>query len=97
MKDIPAILTTVKDFFEQLIPFIVGLTLIFFMFGVFRLVRKGSEDDRKQGKQIIAFGIVALFVMVSVWGLVNVISESVDMKKDDTSRAPQGPGVPKFK
>lgn len=96
MLDIPGLIQLTKVLINKLIPFIIALTLVVFMLGVFRLVRTDSEDDRKQGRQIISFGIVALFVMVSVWGLVNLLSYSIGFGPD-ASRAPQGPGVPRFK
>ncbi len=96
MRDIPAVINLIKEFINRLIPFIIALTLLFFIIGVFRLVRSSGEDDRKQGIQIISFGVVALFVMVSVWGLVNFLSYSIGFGTD-ASRAPQGPGVPRFK
>ncbi len=96
MRDIPAVINLVRELINRLIPFIIALTLVFFLLGVFRLVKSSGEDDRKQGIQIISFGVVALFVMVSVWGLVNFISYSVGFGPD-ASRAPQGPGVPRFK
>ena len=33
-------------------------------------------EDKETGKQIMIWGIIALFVMVSVWGLVNVLSNT---------------------
>lgn len=96
MNDIPRLIFMLKDFLNNLAPFIVGLTLLYFIFGVFRLVQSGNETAREQGRSIIGFGIVGLFIMVSVWGLVNIISNSVGFGPD-ASRAPQGPGVPQFR
>lgn len=60
----------------SLVPLIVSLTLIVFLWGIFQLVRSNSEDSRKDAIKIITFGIVALFVMVSVWGLVAILSNT---------------------
>ncbi len=60
----------------SLVPVIVSLTLIVFLWGIFQLVRSNSEDSRKDAIKIITFGIVALFVMVSVWGLVAILSNT---------------------
>lgn len=61
---------------SSLVPIIVSLTLIVFLWGIFQLVRSNSEDSRKDAIKIITFGIVALFVMVSVWGLVAILSNT---------------------
>ncbi|HEY1036994.1 MAG TPA: hypothetical protein VGE62_00265 [Candidatus Paceibacterota bacterium] len=61
---------------QMLIPLVVALTLLVFMWGVFQLVRSSSEDARKEGIAIITYGIVSLFVMVSVWGLVQILTST---------------------
>lgn len=80
---------------NRLIPFIISLTVLFFLFGVFRMILANGEQAKSEGKQIISFGIIALAVMVSVWGLVNLLINTTAMQGSST--APQGPGVPRFK
>ncbi len=60
----------------SLVPIIVSLALIVFLWGIFQLVRSNNEDARKDAIKIITFGIIALFVMVSVWGLVAILSNT---------------------
>ena len=61
---------------QTLVPLIVGLTLLYFIWGIFQLVRSNSEDSRKEAIGLITYGIVALFVMVSVWGLVSILTST---------------------
>ena len=61
---------------KTVVPLIVGLTLLYFIWGIFQLVRSNSEDARKEAVGLITYGIVALFVMVSVWGLVSVLTST---------------------
>ncbi len=52
----------------------IPLALLFFLYGLMRFIlNAGNEDAREQGKNIMIWGIVALFVMVSVWGLVSIL------------------------
>lgn len=90
---IEGIIAFLGTLLSRLGPFIIALTVLTFIWGILQLVRGGSEDARKQGRQIITFGIVALFVMVSIWGLVNILVESFTLN----NTVPQGPGVPRFK
>ncbi len=60
-----------------LLRFTIALALLFFLINIFRMVfASGSEDDIKQAKTYMLYGIVALFVMVSVWGLVNIVTST---------------------
>jgi len=89
----------VKQFGDMLLyvaPFIISLTVLAFLWGLFNLVRSNSEKAYKEAKQMIFFGIIALFVMVSVWGLVKILYNSINFGADP-SRPAQGPGIPKFK
>lgn len=92
---IPKVIDFIGNFLNRLAPFIIALTLLVFIYGLFRMILGGGEQAKKEGRQIIVFGVVGLFVMVSVWGLVNVIKLGFGFS--NVSAPPQGPGVPKFK
>jgi len=54
---------------DMLVPLAFILALLFFFWGIAKYIRSaGSEKD--EGKKVMVWGIVALFVMASVWGLV---------------------------
>lgn len=57
---------------EAVIPILFSIAVIFFVWGVFRYVIAEGED-KQVGKNVMIYGIIGLFVMVSVWGLVNVV------------------------
>jgi len=57
------------------IPIIVGLAMVTFLYGlVLYIGNSGDESKRKESVQYIIYGLVGLFVMVSVWGLVGMIA-----------------------
>jgi hypothetical protein len=57
-----------------IIPFLLGLGLVIFLIGVVGYVRAGDNEEKRQaGRDLMIFGIVALFVMVAVWGLVKIL------------------------
>ncbi|MEN9604732.1 MAG: hypothetical protein RJB39_417 [Candidatus Parcubacteria bacterium] len=57
---------------------ILALSLVSFLYGIFRLVflDASNEAERTKARKFMLWGIVALFVMVSVWGLVKVLQSS---------------------
>ena len=58
-----------------LINLILALALLVFLWGLVKYMYKGDNDaERTKGKNFMAFGIVGLFVMVSVWGLVGILT-----------------------
>ncbi|MFA6430301.1 MAG: pilin [Candidatus Paceibacterota bacterium] len=58
---------------NKLVPFIISLAVVYFIWGVFRYAVAGDEEKKKEAKTQIIWGIVGIFVMVSVWGLVNIL------------------------
>lgn len=69
--------TIIDSVLTPLTVLVVALALFFFLWGVLKYLRSaGDEGARKEGTAMMTYGIIALFVMVSVWGLVNVIKNT---------------------
>lgn len=65
---------------NPLVALFLGIALIYFMWGVLTYVRRGeSEGDRAKGIQMMTYGIIAIFVMVSVWGLVYILINTFNL------------------
>jgi len=61
-----------------LIPIVVALALLYFFWGLAKFVlASGNEVDKQKGKDIMLWGIVAIFVMVSVWGIILLLQETL--------------------
>ena len=54
------------------------------------VIAGGDEDAKKAAVQLIVWGVIFIFVMVSVWGLVGILVGSFDF---DTT-IPATPNVP---
>jgi len=68
---------------NALMPFIVALAVLFFMWGVFQFVKSaGNEDERTEGRNRMIYGIIGIFVMVSVWGFVNLLDNTFRLDSD---------------
>ena len=64
-----------QDFLNDIIIIVISLALFFFLWGmaVF-ILNAGNEEKRKEGKQKMFWGIIALTVMIGVWGIVNLLA-----------------------
>lgn len=59
------------------IPILVGLALLIFFWGVAKLVLYAdNEQKRREGINTIIWGLVALFVIISVWGIVFLFTQT---------------------
>jgi fumarate reductase subunit D len=62
---------------ERLIPLFVALALMYTIYSVVQFI--AAQDDtqkREEKKQQIFWGIIGLFVITSIWGLVAVVGNS---------------------
>ncbi len=57
-----------------------GFAVIFLFWGIFNFVSNASDQSkREEGKKKIIFGVIAIFVMVSVWGIVKSITSTTKL------------------
>lgn len=76
------VLALATNIINQLMPFIVALAVLYFIWGVFQFVMASGDDEaRKVGRTKMMWGIIGIFVMVSVWGLVNLLEGSFRTNK----------------
>jgi hypothetical protein len=60
------------------IPVIFGLALVYFFWGTSQFIlNAGDAKARDEGKQKMIWGIIALFVMVSIYGILSLVGSLV--------------------
>lgn len=84
-----SLIDTVGDIIAAIIPVIIGLALLVFLFGVFKYVISSDEDAKTKGRDFMIWGIIGLFVMTAVWGLVGLLDDTLNL--DNAT-----PNVPEF-
>lgn len=79
---------------ELATPIVVGIALLAFFWGLAKFIfSAGDPEAQKQGRGIMIWGIIALFVMVSVWGLVRFIGDALDIDEGGSVRTPSVQGL----
>lgn len=70
-----------------LVPIAITAALLFFIWGLAQFVMNSGDPEKKgEGKTRMIQGIIALFVIVSVWGIIAWIGSQLGVK--------QGGGIP---
>lgn len=69
-----SILTVFQAILNQIIPILMILATIVFLYGVISYVTSGSDEEKRaDAKWYIIWGLIGLFAMIAVWGLVRVL------------------------
>ncbi len=59
---------------DALIPLLITLSVIVFIVGIIKYIAAADDSaKREDGRKFMLYGIIALFVMISIWGLVGVL------------------------
>ena len=66
----------VEDLFSAILPLILSLAIIYFLWGLTRYMLKAGEEQADARQQMV-WGIIILFVMVSIWGFVSILSATI--------------------
>ncbi|MES2223860.1 MAG: hypothetical protein V4469_02915 [Patescibacteria group bacterium] len=76
-QDFNSSIGTINTWINQLIPLVISIALILFLIGIVQFVTAGGDEEKRAAARgMIIFGIIALFVMISVWGFVNILSRT---------------------
>ena len=62
-----------------LVPFVMALAFLAFVWGMFRYFIAGGADEQKRedGKSLMIYATLGFVMIIVVWGIVNVISSSL--------------------
>lgn len=82
----------IVSFLNLLFPVLVSIALLVFFWGMAKYIAKaGSEEGRREGREVMIWGITALFVMVSLWGIIAFMQLAIfDRVLSPTTNSPQG-------
>lgn len=73
-QSIKSIIYRLIDLITAALPVLMALAFLYFLWGGARVILSaGDEKSRASGKATLLWGGIALFVMVTVWGLVSII------------------------
>lgn len=81
LGNIGGIVEAIGGLIELATPIVVGLALLAFFWGLVKYIFSAGDDDKASGKSLMIGGIIAIFVMVSVVGIVGFIGEAVGVRQ----------------
>lgn len=75
-----------------LVPLIFAVAFIVFIWGIAKYFVMGgaNPESREEGQKLMLYGIIGFFVMISIWGIVNVFVNTFGFNREAR------PGIPQF-
>lgn len=79
------ILGVISQIFGVVIPILITFAVIWVIVGVIKYATADGEEDQTKARKMILHAIIALFVIVSIWGLVAIINRTFGVGQGGTS------------
>ncbi len=71
---IQSMLCKIGDILNAIVPILIALGIVYFVWGVVSYVIASDEEAKTTGRDRMIFGIIGLAVIIAVWGLVHVLT-----------------------
>jgi len=68
----------ISNIVYPIIGLMFGVAVLVFVWGVLQMIIHGEDEDaRKTGKMTMTYGTLGIFIMVSAWGIIYLVSNTV--------------------
>ena len=67
------VVSTIGSLFGFILPVLVALGVVYFVWGVIMYVIADGEEAKKKGRDSMIYGIIGLAVIIGLWGLVTIV------------------------
>ena len=74
----------IKVFVNPFVIFLSTLAIVWFLWGLFQfMANAGNEEGREVGRRHMISGLIGLFIMISAYGIMQLITNTFGFKKPD--------------
>jgi heme/copper-type cytochrome/quinol oxidase subunit 4 len=69
----------------QIVPVFLALATVYLLWQIFRYIwLADNEEERTEARKLIVYGVIALFVMFSIWSIIAVLENTLNLNNDIT-------------
>lgn len=80
---------SVQSWLNSLVAILISLALIVLLWGIILFIKKGDNlEERRNGRNFIIFGIIGIFVMLSIWGIAGLLGNTFGVPQGGTIKTP---------
>lgn len=78
METLSTLLERLTGWIEELIPILATLAVAVFFWGLVKFIWKaGDERAHEEGKNVMIWGMIALFVLFALWSIVGFLQRNI--------------------
>lgn len=85
-KDLGDIIAIIISYLNQILFLMIGLAVVFFVYNIIKYYIMADADKTLAGKYVM-FSLIGFFVILSLWGLVNILQNTFGLKNETNQPA----------
>lgn len=87
MSDLSALIARINTYIiNPAIGVLFAVAFMFFLWGMAKFIFQADDDhEREQGKKHIIWGLVGMFIMVSVYGIIAIVTNTFGIPSSPSS------------
>ena len=68
---------------NRIVTFLIALAVVWFIWNVIRYAMSNEDDGKEKAKSQMIHGIIAIAVMVSIWGIVSLLRNAFGVESNN--------------
>lgn len=84
------IIQTLGQIVQTLLPIVFALAILAFFYGIFRYIFSGGADEKASAKHVMIWSLVAIFVMASLFGIIQLAQSTLGINQGSGNLTPTG-------
>ena len=94
LSGVQELVTQIGKIINSVIPIMFALAIVWFFWGLIQFIKaSGDQKAREEGRGRMIYGVIALAIMVSVYGLINYLQTTVNVSGTGSVTIPTVPGL----
>jgi len=83
-----------NNLFNNMIALFITLAIVVFFWGLIKYLWSMEQENAHEGLKIMFWGLIAIFVMVSIWGIIRLLQTTFAVGGTSQITAPKGVQLP---
>ena len=87
LGNVGGILCRIGELLNSIVPVLIALGVVYFVWGVVMYVIADGEEAKKKGRDRMIFGVIGLAIIIGVWGLVFMVTNTFNLQQPGPTKA----------
>ncbi len=80
LGNLTQLVSSLKTLVNNILPLLLAVAVMYFFWGLVTFIRSAGDPKKvDEGKSIMIWGILALFIMISLWGILNWLATTTSL------------------